>query len=173
MLGEPTHAAVWPLPVRVTAVPAGAAAWLRPHTHSRPMCCRRRPGVYREYMRDLCDRVSSAQSHNIHKLVGFEPFAPAALAFRIAATASALRAGASSGTGGGARSLMFAASVARLVATWMLLLAAKVGLGYLLKLIATAYLQHYEAKRGARHARRSAVLQHTPLPAAAISKKQE
>lgn len=28
-----------------------------------------RPGVYREYMRDLCDRVSTAQSHNIHKLV--------------------------------------------------------------------------------------------------------
>ena len=50
-------------------------------------CLPRRPGVYREYMRDLCDRVSTSQSHNMHKLVGFEPFAPAALAFRIAVTA--------------------------------------------------------------------------------------
>lgn len=121
-------------------------------------------------MRDLCDRVSSAQSHNIHKLVGFEPFAPAALAFRIAATAAALRAS----TGGAAQPVVVAAAAAWLVAAWLLLLVAKVGLGYLLKLIATAYLRHYEAKRGARHARRSAVLQHPPLtPAATPAKKEE
>ncbi|KAL4458618.1 hypothetical protein ABPG75_013483 [Micractinium tetrahymenae] len=130
-----------------------------------------RPGVYREYMRDLCDRVASAQSHNIHKLVGFEPFAPAALAFRITATAAALRAGSSGGSSGGVQPLAVAAAAARLVAAWLLLLAAKVGLGFLLKLIATAYLRHYEVKRGARHARRSVVLQHAP--AVGTSKKEE
>lgn len=128
-----------------------------------------RPGVYREYMRDLCDRVSNSQSHNIHKLVGFEPFAPAALAFRIAATAAALRAS----SGGAAQPAVVAAAAAWLAAVWLLLLAAKLGLGYLLKLTATAYMRHYETKRGTRPARRSAVLQHPPLPTAAAPAKKE
>ncbi|KAL4429378.1 hypothetical protein ABPG77_005152 [Micractinium sp. CCAP 211/92] len=128
-----------------------------------------RPGVYREYMRDLCDRVSASQSHTIHKLVGFEPFAPAALAFRIAATAAALRAS----SGGAAQPAMVAAAAAWLAAVWLLLLAAKLGLGYLLKLTATAYMRHYETKRGARPARRSAVLQHPPLSTAAAPAKKE
>lgn len=42
-------------------------ALLSRSTVCAPPCSR--PGVYREYMRDLCDRVSTAQSHNIHKLV--------------------------------------------------------------------------------------------------------
>lgn len=114
-----------------------------------PACLPRRPGVYREYMRDLCDRVSTSQSHNMHKLVGFEPFAPAALAFRIAVTAAALR---QEGGGLAALSLLQAARVAAtVVALWAALLLVKLGLGYLLKPVATAYLQHFEtARRGSR-----------------------
>lgn len=104
----------------------------------------RRPGVYREFMRDLCDRVSGAQSHNIHKLVGFEPFAPAALFFRIALTAAALR---HDGGLAALRPLQAAAVAASAVGLWALLLLAKLGLGYVLKLVAISYVAHYEARR--------------------------
>jgi hypothetical protein len=90
-------------------------------------------------MRDLCDRVSGAQSHNIHKLVGFEPFAASALFFRIALTAAALR-----HEGGMA---VRPAQVATALLVWALLLLVKLVLGYLLKLAATAYVAHYEAQR--------------------------
>ncbi|KAI3435954.1 hypothetical protein D9Q98_002012 [Chlorella vulgaris] len=101
-----------------------------------------RPGVYREFMRDLCDRVSGAQSHNIHKLVGFEPFAPSALFFRIALTAAALR-----HDGGRLQPMRVAAAVPAALGLWALLLLAKLGLGYLLKVAATHYVAHYEARR--------------------------
>lgn len=103
-------------------------------------------------MRDLCDRVSGAQSHNVHKVVGFEPFAPAALAFRIAVTAAALarpHAPSQAGLSGG-QALLVAVLV---VALWGVLLVTKLVLGFLLKLIATAYLHHYDAKRAAAAAR--------------------
>ena len=132
---------------------------------SSPLPCS--PGVYREYMRDLCDRVASSQSHNIHKPVGFEPFGPAALAFRIAATAAAL----SAGDGLRGRPLAAAAAVAAALAAWVLLLGAKVGLGYLLRRGASAYVRHHDRAhaRGRRlggaaaaAAAAAAALQHAP-----------
>ena len=38
------------------------------------------------WLQDVCDRVLHSQSHNIHKVMVFEPFAPAALFLRIALT---------------------------------------------------------------------------------------
>lgn len=37
-------------------------------------------------MQDICDKVLSSHSHNIHKVICFEPFAPAALFMRIVLT---------------------------------------------------------------------------------------
>lgn len=102
-----------------------------------------RPGVYREFMKDLCEKVSSAQSHNIHKLVGLEPFAPTALAFRIAVTYLAL----------GYQSLSHASALqqckvlAAVVLSWSVLFAVKLLLGYLLKQASASYIQHYDAHR--------------------------
>ncbi len=101
-------------------------------------------------MRDLCDRVSTAQSHNIHKLVGFEPFAPAALFFRIVVTTVALRHTESSGGLAAMRPGQALLVVAATLAIWAMLLAAKLGLGYVLKLVATGYVAHYEARHRAR-----------------------
>ena len=42
-----------------------------------------RPGVYAEFTKDLCENLEGTQSHNVHKLVGIEPFASAALFFRV------------------------------------------------------------------------------------------
>lgn len=105
--------------------------------------------MYREYMRDLCDRVSGAQSHNVHKLVGFEPFGPAALAFRVAVTAAALARPPDGRLSAG----QAAAAAAAVAAAWAGLLAVKLVLGFLLKLTATAYVTHYDAKRAAAAAR--------------------
>lgn len=51
-----------------------------------------RPGVYREFMKDMCEKVSSAQSHSMHRFIGFEPFAPAALFVRVAMSYAAMHA---------------------------------------------------------------------------------
>lgn len=102
-------------------------------------------------MRDLCDRVSGAQSHNVHKLVGFEPFGPAALAFRVAVTAAAL----ARPDGRRLSAGQAAAAAAAVAVAWAGLLALKVVLGFLLKLIATAYVTHYDATRSAAAARSS------------------
>ncbi|KAK9813486.1 hypothetical protein WJX73_001775 [Symbiochloris irregularis] len=45
-----------------------------------------RPGVYREFTFDVSERVQHSQSHNIHRVVSFEPLAPAALFLRILLT---------------------------------------------------------------------------------------
>ncbi|KAF5842436.1 eukaryotic membrane protein family-domain-containing protein [Dunaliella salina] len=45
-----------------------------------------RPGLYREYMKDLCDKAVSAQSHTLHKLMGFHHLAPGCLVLRTLTT---------------------------------------------------------------------------------------
>lgn len=81
--------------------------------------------------------------------VGFEPFAPAALFFRIALTAAALARPHGGGTADGLSALQCVLAVALAVAVWGLLLVTKLVLGYLLRLIATTYVQHYDDKRAA------------------------
>lgn len=81
--------------------------------------------------------------------VGFEPFAPAALFFRIALTAAALARPHGGGAACGLSALQCVLAVALAVAVWGLLLVTKLVLGYLLRLIATTYVQHYDDKRAA------------------------
>ena len=113
-------------------------------------------------MKDLCERMAHLQSHSSHKLVGLEPFAPAALFFRIALTYAALRR-----EGTAPWSLRAAAQAAALAAlAWLLLFGAKLALGFLLKAAAVGYVGHYERKRAAGRGgqRRVTIASTTTLP---------
>jgi len=118
-----------------------------------------RPGVYREFTKDLCERISSAQSHSIHRLVGFEPFAAAALFLRVALSYLALfREGASSSSRGpshdgaaleAVRGLMAAGTWTLIGAfVWVALTAFTAALGFAIKRGSVKYLRDYEAMRG-------------------------
>ena len=97
-----------------------------------------RPGMYREYMKDLSEKVSAAQSHSIHKLVGLEPFAPTALFVRVVVTYCAI-----SGCGKG-----FLSMITTGVALWGALILIKIALGYSLHCVAMAYIAYYAAMHG-------------------------
>jgi hypothetical protein len=129
--------------------PAHSCRSRRPHRSPSPRA--RRPGVYREFMKDLCERVAGAQSHSMHRLVGFEPFAPAALFLRVALTYAALRREGAAG-GAAAGGLRAAGRTAAWcgggAAAWLALVAAKTALGFLLKRGAVAYLRRYEGRHG-------------------------
>ncbi|GAB4821944.1 hypothetical protein N2152v2_008990 [Parachlorella kessleri] len=86
-----------------------------------------RPGVYREFMKDLCDRVSGAQSHNIHKAMTY-----LALCYDGYSGASSWQ-------------ICWAALLA--AAGWVALFAAKLLLGWLLKQASASYVRHFEARR--------------------------
>jgi hypothetical protein len=110
-----------------------------------------RPGVYREFTRDLCEAAVGAQSHSVHRAVGFEPFAPAALFLRAALTRAALaRGGGGAGAAGGGwfgSLLRGGGRAARLAGLWAVLVAAKLLLGFGVRLAAAGYLRRYEARR--------------------------
>jgi Eukaryotic membrane protein family len=99
-----------------------------------------RPGVYREFTKDLCEQLATAQSHTAHRLVGFEPFAPAALFFRVILSYVSLRT-----EDPGAMSA--ARGILAIVLSWAALAVFKLGLGYLVKRGAVRYLGRYEARR--------------------------
>lgn len=42
-------------------------------------------------MQDVCEKAKGGQSHTAHRVVAFEPYAPAALFLRIAVTALIVR----------------------------------------------------------------------------------
>ncbi|KAK9811731.1 hypothetical protein WJX72_009226 [[Myrmecia] bisecta] len=99
-----------------------------------------RPGVYREFMNDLCEKVKDSQSHNVHKAVQFEPFAPAALFLRIVLTCVALK--------GESLSFTWSQGLLRLALCllgWVALCALRTLLGFSLKRMAFLYVQYYEA----------------------------
>lgn len=110
------------------------------HVGVRPACALapRRPGVYREFTRDLADKVSAgAQSHNTHKLVGFEPLASAALTLRVAASLGA--AYRREATLGRAAAVDTAHRLLRAAALWVVLCALKLALGFGVKRAARWY----------------------------------
>ena len=95
-------------------------------------------------MQDMCEQVRSSQSHNVHRIVHFDAFAPAALFVRIALSFIL------------GRSPRTPLAAAMWLAVWLALLTAKVALGYWLKSVAAAYLRHYERRhaKGSRLAAR-------------------
>ena len=113
-----------------------------------------RPGVYAEFTKDLCESLqwgSGTQSHTVHKLVGIEPFAAAALFFRVFVSFVALQ-----------RDVFeidkvgFALGGA-CVATWLALIGFAVLFGYALRTLAGAYLRTYTARSVVRQRRTARV----------------
>lgn len=96
-----------------------------------------RAGVYSEFTRDLAGGVCAASANSLHRLVGFEPLAAAALAVRIFLGA----------LGREADVLPRLARWAALL--WPALLALRLVVGYALQAACHAYLAHYERTRGA------------------------
>ena len=95
-------------------------------------------------IQDVSDRVQSSQSHNIHRVVSFEPLAPAALFLRILLTFIAGQQA--------AQAALPDASWLRWVGVgllvWTLAFAAKVALGYWLQHASCAYANHYQHRYG-------------------------
>ena len=91
-------------------------------------------------MQDVCERVITSQSHNVHSVMDFEPFGPAALFLRVMLTFLVIRSEPLSETSlsqWGLRS--FAA-----LASWGLLCMLCACLGFVMKRLAFLYMQHYD-----------------------------
>ena len=107
-----------------------------------------RPGVYAEFTKDLCENLEGTQSHTVHRLVGIEPFASAALFFRVFVSFAALQ-----------RDL-FLEGRSFLVgvicaAMWLGLVATAVLFGYATRRLAAAYLRKYTETSNSRRAKRA------------------
>eukprot|EP00891_Asterochloris_glomerata_P007670 jgi/Astpho2/7670/Aster-02552 len=99
-----------------------------------------RPGVYREFMKDVCENVKSSQSHNVHRIVEFEPIGPAALSLRIFMTYCAVR-GSQQARAGWQHELL---RLAGCLLLWVAISVLRAALGFLLKYLATLYTHHYQ-----------------------------
>lgn len=93
-----------------------------------------RPGIYREYMRDMCDDVAQSQSHTLHKLIGFHPMGTVAVFLRILTTLFWLRADVDG-------SIPLRVTVCGIA--WSMCFVGRFGFGYSLKYLAHRYLQYY------------------------------
>ena len=93
-----------------------------------------RPGVYREYMRDLAGETLARASSDAHRLVGFCPLGPAALAARTAATLVGAMVSAGGWSRGGAA--LFA------LVAWLAMGAGAAALGWGLKAAAAVCLRN-------------------------------
>lgn len=102
-------------------------------------------------------------------MVGFEPFAPTALAFRITVTYLAIGAA----TSARPTPWQVAAGVGAAAAAWAALFVAKLLLGYLLKLASAHYVRHYELKRSTLKARDRRVTMAALVREPAASTKKE
>ncbi|KAL0038272.1 hypothetical protein WJX77_000041 [Trebouxia sp. C0004] len=108
-----------------------------------------RPGVYREFMKDVCERVIASQSHNIHSVMDFEPFGPAGLFLRVTLTFIVIRSEPLS-------ELSLYQWVYRCCAcllSWGLLCSVCAALGFMLKRVAHLYMQHYDDRYNAKSGR--------------------
>lgn len=110
-----------------------------------------RPGVYREFTKDLCEKIVTSQSHSVHRLVGFAPFASAALFVRVALTFMMLQFEGLTNSAPSAKVSMIQVLAQRatllfgLFLSWMVLLFVKIALGYFIKRLASSYIKWYEA----------------------------
>jgi len=131
---------------RVQALHACAQQPAKPARHQRRPG-RRRGRRARRAPQDVCEKTRGSQSHTAHRVVAFEPYAPAALFLRIAATylgAHRAAAGAAAPRAlAGRAGWLGAAALA-----WAALFAAKAALGFWLRAAAVHHL-----RRAARRAR--------------------
>ena len=118
---------------------------------SRPLRALGNPLDHCPAVQDVCEKTRDSQSHTAHRVVAFEPYAPAALFMRIAATYfgayRAPAAGSASGTDSG-RWAVAAGRMGGAVVAWAALFAAKAALGFWLRAWAVHHL-----RRAAKRAR--------------------
>lgn len=88
--------------------------------------------------------MQGSQSHNIHKVVSFEPLAPAALFLRILVTFAA---GQQAAKGPLQHIIWWHWAVAGCIA-WLVASACKLALGYWLRHVSCAYANHYQRRYG-------------------------
>lgn len=91
-------------------------------------------------MQDVCERVMTSQSHNIHAVMDFEPFGPAALFFRVLLTFLVIRSEPLSETS----VFHWAFSICAALASWGVMCVLCACLGFVMKRLAFLYLQHYD-----------------------------
>lgn len=125
-----------------------------------------RPGVYGEFTRDLCENLSTSQSHKVHKLVAIEPFASAALFFRILISFSALQQeiflkNDSPSDSMSSQILSFIIVTGLLLIVWILSAAINIVLGYALRTISVDFMQRYSSKNKTRIKKRVQLLHAT------------
>lgn len=89
---------------------------------------------------DVCENVKSSQSHNVHRIVEFEPFGPAALSLRIFMTYCAVR-GSQQAPAGWQHELL---RLAGCLLFWVAIGVLRAALGFLLKYLASLYTHHYQ-----------------------------
>ena len=91
-------------------------------------------------LQDVCENVNSSQSHNVHRIVEFEPFGPAALSLRIFMTYCAVS-GSQQAPVGWQHALL---RLAGCLLFWVAICALRAALGFFLKYLATLYTHHYQ-----------------------------
>ncbi|DBA69727.1 TPA: hypothetical protein ACH3X2_012585 [Trebouxia sp. C0005] len=99
-----------------------------------------RPGVYREFMKDVCERVIASQSHTVHSVMDFEPFGPAGLFLRVTLTFIVIRSEPLSELS----LYQWVFRCCTCLLSWGLLCSVCAALGFLLKRLAHLYMQHYD-----------------------------
>jgi hypothetical protein len=114
-----------------------------------------RPGVYGEFTRDLCENLSTSQSHTVHKLVAIEPFASAALFLRIVISFSSLQQEIylkddSGSTSVSSQIVMFLLATFLVLFLWVLAAVFNLVLGYGLRVISINFMQRYTGKNKSR-----------------------
>jgi len=104
-----------------------------------------KPGVYSEYLKDMCEKTAASSSMNGHKIIKFNPLVPAAILLRIALPL--LGRTWSRVAGSFVKKTLFLAFMA---AAWLLLFALKIALGWSIQLISQYYLRYYNTTRKAK-----------------------
>ncbi|KAK9908256.1 hypothetical protein WJX75_004929 [Coccomyxa subellipsoidea] len=103
-----------------------------------------RPTVYQRFMRDVCEKAKGGQSHTAHRVVAFEPYAPAALFLRIAVTALIVSKSEQPMLQAGWPGPWQVASLgAYCIAAWVAVFVAKAALGFSLRGIAVHFLNRH------------------------------
>ena len=93
-------------------------------------------------LQDVCERVISSQSHNIHSVMDFEPFGPASLFLRVMLTFVVIRSEPLSELS----TYQWIFRCAACLAFWGILCLICACLGFLLKRLAHLYMLHYDER---------------------------
>lgn len=108
-----------------------------------------KPGVYGEYLRDLCVRTTRTRSYKVHRVVSFEPIAPACVLVRILiplGLAIKMR----MGLGGWTGHILFGLLLASF---FVFLVGVKIFLGFFIHWISRAFMASYEKTQNQRKAK--------------------